>query len=350
MHDPGDIPIFFIIGRPRSGTTLLLKLFDAHPNVIIPWECQYIVNLYPKYGKIAKWSRKELLSFYYDVLATWQFKVWSIDSKELKKDILSSDPDISYADLCKKVHLSYQSLYPKEEIRFVGDKNHGYTIYIAKIKEIYPEAKFIYINRDYRDHFYSIKNVDFELPSISVVTYKWKHFFRKALQAKEKYPDSIYILRYEDLVKYPQKKFGELCDFIGLNFDDSVMNFHRKKDEHLELFQSEEVYRHHKSLMQPLNTKRIGLWKKHLSAREVRIADCIANKYAEKGGYIRIYDKCGFLTCLLSLPGIFYAKFLYIMTHIIDHFPYKLRALLLNKGPLFLARMFMKISGRKTKA
>ncbi len=33
-----SLPFFFIIGRPRSGTTLLRTLFDVHPNVIIPLE------------------------------------------------------------------------------------------------------------------------------------------------------------------------------------------------------------------------------------------------------------------------------------------------------------------------
>ncbi len=57
------IPIFFVVGRPRSGTTLLRTLFDAHPNVLVPPECQFIINLYPKYGKVTNWSKKNLESF-----------------------------------------------------------------------------------------------------------------------------------------------------------------------------------------------------------------------------------------------------------------------------------------------
>ncbi|HAH58404.1 MAG TPA: hypothetical protein DCL86_09670, partial [Bacteroidales bacterium] len=36
MDAQPTLPIFFIIGRPRSGTTLLRMLFEAHPQVIIP--------------------------------------------------------------------------------------------------------------------------------------------------------------------------------------------------------------------------------------------------------------------------------------------------------------------------
>jgi hypothetical protein len=36
-----NTPFFFIIGRSRSGTTLLMTMYDAHPNVIIPFESPY---------------------------------------------------------------------------------------------------------------------------------------------------------------------------------------------------------------------------------------------------------------------------------------------------------------------
>ena len=51
MDNLNNIPFLFIVGRPRSGTTLLRTLFDAHSNVVIPPECQFVVNLYGKYGK-----------------------------------------------------------------------------------------------------------------------------------------------------------------------------------------------------------------------------------------------------------------------------------------------------------
>lgn len=50
MVNIADTPFIFIVGRPRSGTTLLRTLYDAHPNVNIPPECQFVVNLYGKYG------------------------------------------------------------------------------------------------------------------------------------------------------------------------------------------------------------------------------------------------------------------------------------------------------------
>ena len=61
MANISQIPFFFIIGRPRTGTTLLRSLFDAHPNVQIPWECQFVLNLYPKYGTLELWNSGTIL-------------------------------------------------------------------------------------------------------------------------------------------------------------------------------------------------------------------------------------------------------------------------------------------------
>ncbi|MCF8230177.1 MAG: sulfotransferase [Bacteroidales bacterium] len=345
MKSIQDIPIFFIVGRPRTGTTLLLKMFDAHPNVTIPWECQYIINLYSKYGKIRRWQKKELLSFYHDVMATWQFKFWSIDRERLREDVLACDPGVSYADLCKKVHLAHQSLYPKGDIQYIGDKNPGYTIYVDQLKKIYPDAKFIFINRDYRDNFYSIRNVDFELPVVSVVVYKWKHFFRKALQAKKKYPASVFFLNYEDLAANPSVKFKEVCDFLGIAFREESLEFQKKKEESLQQLKTERSRKHHRSLFEPVDTRRIGLWKNQLTEKEIRIADFVAGHYAERAGYERKFRKARLKTRFRSYPGILYAKMIYILTSIVDIFPYKSRAFILNKGPLMLVKVFMKLRG-----
>ena len=73
-----NIPFFFIIGRPRSGTTLLQTLLDAHPNVIIPPESAVIKECYERFGKVIVWDDKriqELIHFLYEIN---KFETWNI--------------------------------------------------------------------------------------------------------------------------------------------------------------------------------------------------------------------------------------------------------------------------------
>jgi hypothetical protein len=338
MEDTKHIPFFFIIGRPRTGTTLLRSLFDAHPNVQIPWECQFILNLYPHYGNTSYWTEELLSRFYKDLLQQWQFSAWTIDHDKLKSDLYSCAGQRSYADLCRTVHLNYISFYKKESIRLIGDKNHGYTIYTDRLLKIFPDARFIYILRDYRDHFHSVRNVDFELPVVSLVVYKWKYFYRKALQAAKSNPDSFYFIRYEDLVASPEIHFRKLCEFLKISYLPEVFDFHKIKAEAEKQYPADILEKHHKSLFNPINTSRIGLWEKSMTKRQIRIADQVAGKFAEKAGYLRRYRKYSLLTGLAATPGICYARFLYAMTKVVDKFPYRLREKLLSHGPLWIAK------------
>ena len=343
MVQNSNIPVFFIIGRPRTGTTLLQSLFDAHPNIQIPWECQFVLNLYPRFGDITHWTADLLEQFYADLLTQWQFSTWNINHEKLKNELLLCAGDNTYRQICEVVYLNYISLYPKEEIEWIGDKNHGYTIYTDRLKKLYPEAKFIYVLRDYRDNFDSVKRVDFEVPVVSLVTFKWKYFYKKALAASERYPSDFYFLRYEDLAAEPERIFTEICTFLGIEYLPSVFDFYKVKAKAEEAYPTDILEKHHKSLFNPINTSRLGLWKKSMSEKQVRIADMVAGDFAEKAGYERKYRNYSLWIALLAAPGIFYAKTIYLLTNIIDRFPYRLREKILSKGPLLLARLFTRL-------
>jgi hypothetical protein len=341
MEQQPPIPFFFIIGRPRTGTTLLRSLFDAHPNVQIPWECQFVLNLYPRYGKLAFWTKDLLEEFYKDLLEQWQFSAWNIDHGKLRSDLMACEGETSYRAICQMVYLNHISFYPKEKIRLIGDKNHGYTIYTERLRKIFPEAKFLYILRDYRDNYESVKNVDFEIPIVSLVVYKWKFFYLKALKASLRSPESFYFIRYEDLVSEPEYHFRIISEFLGIPYVPEVFDFYKKKDKAEEKYPADILQKHHKSLFNPVNTSRIGRWEKSMTTRQIRIADHVAGGWADKAGYQRRYRGFNLWIAIISLPGICYARLLYFMTKIVDKLPYRLREKILSKGPLWLAKAFL---------
>lgn len=342
-----DISVFFIIGRPRTGTSLLRTLFDAHPKVNIPLECQFIIDLYPKYGAIKKWTERQISSFLKELEKELFFDYWTINMDNLQKDLLSQKEELDYATVCKMVIFHYQSFFNDKQVVLLGDKNPGYTIYTEKLLKIFPEAKFIFINRDYRDNFISLKKVDFELPFISMVTYKWKYFYKAFLKARQKQPDRYYYIRYEDLVDQPDVHFSMLCNFLGIPANNKVFDFYKKAGKIKNIYPEEQINKYHSSLLKPISRNKIGLWKKELSQRKVQIADFVAGKYAAKGGYEKAYRKSGPRVKIIAAPGVLAAKTLYLLTNIINLFPYKLRKLILSEGPLFLGGIYLKLFRRK---
>lgn len=347
MKKVADIPFFFVVGRPRSGTTLLRTLFDAHPNVAFPPESQFIINLYPKYGKITNWTEKIIINYYNDLIDQWLFDTWKMDLEKLKKRLLGFTGENTYGTISKVVYIEYQSLFNKGEVLFIGDKNPGYAIYTKLLLKIFPEAKFIHILRDYRDNFVSIKKVDFELPIPSLVAQKWKYFFKKFNRDSKIKPSRYLTINYEELAKSPEVRFQELCNFIGIEFDDSVFNFHNKKEEILNTYPDGYIDTYHTSLLQKINTSKIGVWKKELSDKQVKLMDQTLGKYAEMAGYQRKYSNYNLIISIAALPGRFIAAMLSLATKIVDTFPYKLRYLILNKGPLAIARIYYRLTNPK---
>ncbi len=342
-----DIPIFFVVGRPRSGTTLLRTLFDAHPNVLVPPECQLIVNLYPRYGKVNNWTKEKLENFYHDLQSQWRFDVWPLDHKKLHSSLMDCEGEQTFGTICKVVYHEYKSIFKHGMLLTLGDKNPGYTIYTKRLIKIFPEAKFIHIIRDYRDNFVSIRNVDFELPFISVTVSKWRYFVKQFRNTSDKYPGTHLEIKYEDLVADPEDQFRHLCEFIGIPFSEKPFDFYKKSEEVLKIYPSDLILKYHSSLLKKINTSRCGLWKNELSESELRVADACAGKYAALTGHDRIYPRPGLWAYLRSIPGKCFAGFLYLLTWIIDSFPYKLRMGILSKAPLVVGRFYLSIFNRK---
>lgn len=347
MNPLSEKTFFFIVGRPRSGTTLLRTLFDANPHVVIPPESQFIVNLYPRYGKITEWTPNLLETFADDVLQQWLFSTWKISKEDLLNALLPLAGNETYGNLCKVIYLQYQSIYPKGEILFFGDKNPGYTIYTERLAQIFPDAKFIQITRDYRDHFVSVRNVDFELPMVSLVVFKWRLFVKHFRKMVEKHPDTHLEIRYEDLVTHPEKEMKRLCEFTGVPFDPQIFDFYKQADPEHEMAKSEVFKKFHSSLFKKIKPDKIGVYKKELTPKQIKIADAAAGKYAEQAGYSREYKNPGLYIRVLAFPGILIAVTLRLLTKIVDRFPYTWRERILSRWPLQVAKFYLRVFNPK---
>ncbi len=343
MEKIDQTPIFFIVGRPRSGTTLLRTLFDAHPDVCIPVECKFIIDLYPKYGNIKHWSKAILKDFFLDLVEQWRFDIWKMDNEKLLTDILECEGENTYAHICKVVYRNYPSFFNKNEIKIFGDKNPGYTIYTERLKKIFPDAKFIHITRDYRDNYISITNVDFEMPIISMTVAKWVNFVKKFRRAALKNPGDYTTIKFEDLVHDPVNQFRRLCKFVGIDYSEEVFDFYKKREEVLNQYSEAFIMKYQSSLLEKINPKKAGIWKSQLPDRKVRIADAVAGKTADIAGYERKYKSAGPGIYLLALPGLTLALIFRMGMVVVDLMPYKIRAFVMNKGPIYLAGIFLRL-------
>lgn len=303
-----NLPFFFILGRPRSGTSLLRILFDAHPNIQIPIESPIIIDLYPKYGKNTFWEKDLLLEFYHDLFELRRFNDWRIDKSKLKNDLLSCEGSNSFQNICKVVHLNYISVFDKKEIELIGDKNPHYSLEVEKLIRLFPDAKFIHLRRDYRDHYLSMKRADFYDSRLSLIIYNWKRSEKTLRKLKSKFKNSFFTLNYEDFVKKPEEYLITMMRFLNCEYRAEVLDFHKHHNKLKQIYGEEGFTRFFGSLMQPISDDKVDQWKSEMKENEIRIADFIAGRYADKAGYIRKYNRSTINLWFYMLPRLVVIK------------------------------------------
>jgi len=343
------IPFFFIIGRPRSGTTLLSTLFDAHPNVIIPFESPIIMNLHQKYHRITSLDASKIDEIIIDLKKIKKLSRWNIDETVLRSNLQNIGKQANFDAIIKAIYLSFQSFFPKEKIQLFGDKNPVYSLYFKKIFNVLPNAKYIHLIRDYRDNILSVKKLDFEAPLTSIIAFRWKFSNKKVLNVSKRFPENFYFIRYEDLISNPETELKKICAFLGIEFNSSVLNFHEITKVRIINYSNEEVetfMRFHSNLLKPINTSKSGVWKNEMKLRDLKISESIAGKWAEQFNYPLKHSRISLGYKLLSLPSVLYVRISYHLFFINQLLPPKIRQFISQRGPL-LAQLITKIVNRK---
>jgi len=305
------IPVFFVIGRPRSGTTMLRTILDAHPNVSIPLESRVISFLHRKYKNISIWDESKLLEFYDDIFKQPKINTWIINEERLKSQILGLGKKANFIRLIKLLYLNYESFFDKNTIQIIGDKNPGYSYNISELRtmlKLFPNAKIIHLTRDYRDHYLSMSKIDFEGNHLSLVCYRWKYSFNQVRKTMVNNMNNYYFIRYEDLVLNPKSEVVKICNFLNIPYDEDMVHYYRIKDKVLAIHTQEEVDRYHSKLFHPISSDFIYGWKRKLSKRQIELADSVVGKTGLSAGYERVLKKNNIWYKLVVIPDIIYSN------------------------------------------
>ena len=348
-----DLPIFFIVGSPRSGTTLLRTFFDAHPNILIPWEMPFLIYYYGKYKSTTAWDTKTI-DLFIDELYTdikydfWSLKNWKIDKEDLRNALSKMPLNSCYSDFSKVIYLCYNSVFPKETITLIGDKNPLYSYFLKQIYDIFPEAKLIHIVRDYRDHILSMEKVDFGSKLTPFTALRWKQCQKKIEKQKGEFPEKYYTIRYEDLVNSPKPELEKICDFLKIGFKEEMLFSNQFLVNLKNKNESDVLEKYHSSMLQPVNSSRVGTWKEKMPEKEIKMADMVVGKWAEKFGYERKYKKTYPLLYLYLLPIYVHLSLQWFIGLFVKMLPHKTRNKIIYKNSIFeklYEKIYVKLRG-----
>ncbi len=229
-------PYVFVVGCARSGTTLLKRVLNAHPQIAITRETHWIplfyqdrVGLTPE-GLVTP----ELID---KLLADWRFVRMGIGRPDMERLLASGEP-VTYARFVSGLF----DLYGRAEGKaLVGDKTPIYGIDIPLLHELWPRAKFVHLIRDGRDVCLSVRNwkrkdggvgleenfTTWAEDAVTTTAVWWTWRVRLAREAGKPLGSGLYYeLRYEALVQQPAVECARLCDFLGVPYEESMLRFY----------------------------------------------------------------------------------------------------------------------------
>ncbi len=203
-----DTAPIFVIGSPRSGTTLLRLMLDAHPRISCGEETHFLRSLQAVVGR--DW----------DLVATYGF------GREWWLERIAS----FYAGFQAEV------LGRSGKVRW-AEKDPTYTLLLDFIDGLFPDAVYVHLLRDGHDVVASFRDRWGYRAAARAAKSEWARYVRAARSFGRTLPPERFLeLRYEDLVTDPDAEGRRLFSFLGEEWDPAVLDFdpaeHRATDRY----------------------------------------------------------------------------------------------------------------------
>ncbi|KAJ8729962.1 hypothetical protein PYW07_017000 [Mythimna separata] len=208
-----DLPLIFIGGMPRSGTTLMRAMLDAHPYV----RCGHETHVVPRILQMRQhWMRSQKESV-------------RLEQAGVSKTVL----DNAIAAFCLEVIVRQG-----DTARRLCNRDPLVMKMSTYVQELFPNAKFLFMVRDGRATVHSIitRNVTitgFDLTSYRQCLTKWNQAVELMYQqckSKSMQPDKCLVVHYEALVLRPHATMRRVLTFLRLPWRDTVLH-HERSDQ-----------------------------------------------------------------------------------------------------------------------
>lgn len=266
---PDPAPIF-IVGAPRSGTSLLRNLLNRHPAIGLCDESYYFYYVYARrraFGDLVEAAaRRRLVDRY---LATRRVRRLGIPLDDLASLLMREGT--TYAGFFTALLRFYATCHGK---RRYGEKTPQHAFFIPTLREWYPRCRIIHLIRDPRDVVGSLLRVPWGRRNVLVNARLW----RDCVLAAERWRDggNLLAVRYEQLVADPESELQRLCAFVGEAYCPRMLE---PGDAG-----SPETWWFRRAL-EPVTTARRGTWRGQLSPRDVALIEWIAGPVMQQLGY-----------------------------------------------------------------
>lgn len=208
----------FIGGADRSGPGLLGEVLERHGSLAVSRRTNLWSFYLDRYGDI---SKPENLERCLDAMLSYtRVRAMQPDRARLAGEFAAGD-DHSYHRLFRLLGRQFAESTGKS--RWV-DKSLNSERDASRVLAAIPDAVMIHVIRDPRDrHASMVHHRGGRRGGVAGSIAVWLNSARLALRNVERFPDRYLVVRYEDLVRHPESKVREVCEFIGEPFEGRML-------------------------------------------------------------------------------------------------------------------------------
>jgi hypothetical protein len=273
-----DRPIF-IVGCPRSGTTLMQLMLHAHPAIAIPPENRFLLELYDQreeFGDLREVGNRRKVARFIVRRRRSKLRDFGLDPDRTFRRIVRQGETIGSA--AGVVFRDYAARFGK---RRWGDKRPAYIQRLDVVLRMFPDAQVVHIVRDGRDCVSSLKRMPWWEGGVVVAIWTWRAAVIKGRRAAARLGEDAYIeVRYEDLVTAPTDELRRLCAFLGEDFDEAMLEPQQVTDVAVP---ERKVW--HARTSETVDDSATQRWRRDLEPWELDIFEFVAARQMRLHGY-----------------------------------------------------------------
>ncbi|XP_017010772.2 protein-tyrosine sulfotransferase isoform X1 [Drosophila takahashii] len=245
-----EMPLIFIGGVPRSGTTLMRAMLDAHPDV----RCGQETRVIPRILQLrSHWLKSEKESL-------------RLQEAGITKEVMNS----AIAQFCLEIIAKHGEPAPR-----LCNKDPLTLKMGSYVIELFPNAKFLFMVRDGRATVHSIISrkvtiTGFDLSSYRQCMQKWNHAIEVMHeQCRDIGKDRCMMVYYEQLVLHPEEWMRKILKFLDVPWNDAVLHHEEfiNKPNGVPL---SKVERSSDQVIKPVNLEAMSKWVGQIPGDVVR--------------------------------------------------------------------------------
>lgn len=263
----------FIGGLPRSGTTMVQNILDSHPLIYGGSEFDRIPNIIDLRTKL---------------LAT-------LESGRIAEYTNKNSIDNAIRNLIDELYSDIQS---EKNFSIISEKTPWNILFFEELLQLFPKAKFVMVLRNplhvlnsmkqvaNNAHANGIKPPDFTTDYLIAVAYM-EQVYDLMTTLLKKYPQSFYLIKYEDILVDLKRESLNLCQFLDVPWVESLMDFNSISHPGEKTMTKDEVWYTKEKFKEDPTLKKVKNSKSNLTYCEQTFINYIFFNKELVNGYLK---------------------------------------------------------------